>query len=137
MTITDLVDAALAEDVGPGDVTAEATVDADARGIATITQKAPGVISGLDVAEAVFLRLDPAAVIERLGPEGEWREPPVPVLRVTGSARALLGAERTALNFLGRLSGVATTTAEIVRSLPPGAARILDTRKTTPGMRTL
>src|SRR5918994_761616 len=103
----ELIDRALAEDVGGGDVTAEATVPADARAVATITQKASGVISGLAVAEAVFLRLDPEAVAERLGPEGEWREPPAPVLRVEGSARALLTAERTALNFLGRLSGVA------------------------------
>lgn len=132
----DLIERALAEDVGDGDVTTLATVDEDARAQATITQKAPGVISGLAVAEAVFLRLDPDAVVERLGPEGEWREHG-PVLRVTGSARALLTAERTALNFLGRLSGVATAAARVVRSLPPDAAKILDTRKTTPGMRLL
>jgi nicotinate-nucleotide pyrophosphorylase (carboxylating) len=135
-TETDLIDRALAEDVGAGDATTEATVDAAARDRATITQKAPGVISGLEVAEAVFLRLDPDAEITRLGPEGEWREGG-PVLRVEGSARALLTAERTALNFLGRLSGVATKTAGVVRALPPDAAKILDTRKTTPGMRTL
>lgn len=132
----DLIERALAEDVGDGDVTTLATVDADARARATITQKAPGVISGLAVAEAVFLRLDPDAIVERLGPEGEWRERG-PVLRVTGSARALLTAERTALNFLGRLSGVATAAARVVRSLPEGSAKILDTRKTTPGMRLL
>jgi nicotinate-nucleotide pyrophosphorylase (carboxylating) len=135
-TETDLIDRALAEDVGDGDATSEATVDAGARARATITQKAAGVISGLDVAEAVFLRLDPGAEIERLGPEGQWREGG-PVLRVEGSARALLTAERTALNFLGRLSGVATKTARIVRAVGPDAARILDTRKTTPGMRAL
>ena len=90
------------------------------------------MISGLAVAEAVFLRLDPDAAITRLGPEGEWRESG-PVLRVEGSARAILTAERTALNFLGRLSGVATKTARIVRSVGEGGARILDTRKTTPG----
>ena len=118
-TETDLIDRALAEDVGDGDATTEATVDAGARGRATITQKAPGVISGLDVAEAVFLRLDPDAAIERLGPEGEWREGG-PVLRVEGSARALLTAERTALNFLGRLSGVATKTARVVRAVGDG-----------------
>ena len=136
---TDLIDRALAEDVGDGDATTEATVDAAARGVATITQKAPGVISGLDVAEAVFLRLDPAAVVERLSPEGEWREPPAPVLRVTGSARALLGAERTALNFLGRLSGIATATAKVVRAMRAAGATatLLDTRKTTPGLRDL
>jgi nicotinate-nucleotide pyrophosphorylase (carboxylating) len=139
VTITDLVDAALAEDVGTGDVTAEATVDAAARGVATITQKAPGVISGLDVAEAVFHRLDPDCVAEWLGAEGEWREPPAPVLRVSGSARALLTGERTALNFLGRLSGVATATARVVRAMEAAGATatLLDTRKTTPGLRAL
>ena len=139
MTSEELVDAALAEDVGAGDVTAIATVDAGARGVATITQKAPGVISGLAVAEAVFRRLDADAVVERLGPEGEWREPPAPVLRIEGRARALLTAERTALNLLGRLSGVATATARVVREVEAagGTARILDTRKTTPGMRAL
>jgi nicotinate-nucleotide pyrophosphorylase (carboxylating) len=139
MTVDGLVDAALAEDVGDGDVTAEATVDAAARGRATITQKAPGVISGLGVAEAVFRRLDPDAAIERLGPEGEWREAGAGVLRVEGSARALLTAERTALNFLGRLSGVATLTAKVVRAIEAagGGAKLLDTRKTTPGLRAL
>ena len=134
-----LIDRALAEDVGPGDATVEATVPEGARAIATVTQKAPGVISGLDVAEAVFLRLDREAVVERLGPEGEWREPPAAVLRVAGSARALLTAERTALNFLGRLSGVATLTAVVARAIAAagGTARLLDTRKTTPGLRAL
>jgi nicotinate-nucleotide pyrophosphorylase (carboxylating) len=139
MTVDELVGAALAEDVGDGDVTALATVDETARGRATITQKAPGVISGLAVAEAVFRRLDPEAAVERLGPEGEWRDPPAPVLRVEGSARALLTGERTALNFLGRLSGVATLTATVVRAIAAagGTARLLDTRKTTPGLRAL
>src|SRR5215211_4638998 len=139
ITTDDLVDRALAEDVGEGDVTVAATVDPDARGVATITRKAPGVISGLDVAEAVFLRLDPDAAIERLGREGEWREAPAPVLRVEGFAGAILTAERTALNFLGRLSGVATLTATVVRAIERagGTAKLLDTRKTTPGLRTL
>jgi nicotinate-nucleotide pyrophosphorylase (carboxylating) len=135
----DLIDRALAEDVGTGDVTTEITVAAEARGVATIVQKAPGVISGLDVAEAVFLRCDPQAHVERLAPVGAWRAPPAPVLRVTGAARGLLTAERTALNFLGRLSGVATLTASVVRAVRAagGTAQILDTRKTTPGLRTL
>ena len=139
-TLTDdLIDRALAEDVGAGDVTSEVTVPAAARGVAMIVQKAPGVISGLEVATAVFLRCDPEAEIERLGPTGEWREPPAPVLRVAGAARALLTAERTALNFLGRLSGVATLTATVVRAVAAagGGARVLDTRKTTPGLRAL
>jgi nicotinate-nucleotide pyrophosphorylase (carboxylating) len=135
----ELIDRALAEDVGDGDATTEATVDASARARAVISQKADGVISGLSVAEAVFRRLDPDAVIERLGPEGEWRESPAPVLSVEGSAQALLTAERTALNFLGRLSGIATATAKVVRAVEAagGNAKILDTRKTTPGLRRL
>ena len=139
MSVQELVDRALAEDVGDGDVTSEATVDAAARGRATITQKAAGVISGLAAAEAVFRRLDPDAAIERLGPEGEWRDAGAGVLRVDGSARALLTAERTALNLLGRLSGVATLTAAVVRAIREagGEAQLLDTRKTTPGMREL
>ena len=134
--LDDLVARALAEDVGTGDVTTAATVPADVRARALITQKQPGVIFGLDAAEATFRALDPDAEIERLAPEGEWREGG-PVLAVTGSARALLTAERTALNFLQRLSGVATLTARCVRAVEGTGARILDTRKTTPGLRTL
>jgi nicotinate-nucleotide pyrophosphorylase (carboxylating) len=137
--LEDLIGRALAEDVGAGDATTAATVDAGARARATITQKAPGVISGLAVAEAVFSRLDPAARMERLGPEGEWREAGAGVLAVEGSARALLTGERTALNFLGRLSGIATLTAQVVSRVRAagGTAQILDTRKTTPGLRRL
>ena len=134
-----LVERALAEDVGTGDLATQATVDPGARGRATITQKQAGVVYGLQAAEAVFRRLDPAATIERLGPEGDWRDPPAPVLLVEGSARALLTAERTALNLLQRLSGVATMSARAVRMVAEagGGAQILDTRKTTPGMRLL
>jgi nicotinate-nucleotide pyrophosphorylase (carboxylating) len=131
-------DAALTEDVGSGDVTTEATVPADARARATIRQKQAGVIYGLEVAEAVFRTLDPDAAFDR-GPEGEWRESGAEVLAVTGRAGALLTGERTALNFLQRLSGVATVTAEVVRKVGEagGEAKILDTRKTTPGLRRL
>jgi nicotinate-nucleotide pyrophosphorylase (carboxylating) len=132
-----LVRRALAEDVGDGDVTSQATVPADARAVATITQKAPGVVYGLAAAQATFRALDPDVRLERLGPEGQWRAAPAPVLRATGNARALLGAERTALNFLQRLSGVATLTARCVRAVEGTGAQILDTRKTTPGLRTL
>ena len=139
MTLDQLVDQALAEDVGTGDVTTEATVDADARAIARIVQKAPGVIFGLDAAEATFAALDPDARFERQTEEGVWREEGGPVLTVTGRARALLTGERTALNFLGRLSGVATLTASVVRAIDAagGTAQLLDTRKTTPGLRAL
>jgi len=136
MDIDALVRAALAEDVGPGDVTSAATVPEGARGTATITQKAPGVLFGLEAAEAVFRALDPEARIERLAGEGIWREGGE-VLRVTGSTRAVLGAERTALNLLQRLSGVATLTARYVQAVEGTGVRILDTRKTTPGLRAL
>jgi nicotinate-nucleotide pyrophosphorylase (carboxylating) len=136
-TLDQLVLRALAEDVGDADVTSEATVPAGTRATATITQKAPGVVYGLDAAEAAFVALDPDVQVQRLGAEGEWREPPAPVLRATGDARALLAAERTALNFLQRLSGVATLTARCVYAVEGTGAQIFDTRKTTPGLRAL
>ena len=137
MTLDQLVGQALAEDVGSGDVTTDATVDADARAVARIVQKAPGVIFGLDAAEATFRALDPEVVFAREVEEGVWREDGGPVLSATGRARALLTGERTALNFLARLSGVATATARGVREIQGTGARLLDTRKTTPGLRAL
>ena len=137
MSLEQLVDQALAEDVGTGDVTTEATVDADARAVARIVQKAPGVIFGLDAAEATFRALDPDAQFQREVDEGLWREEGGPVLTVTGRARALLTGERTALNFLARLSGVATAAARGVGAISGTRAQLLDTRKTTPGLRVL
>ena len=135
-TLDDLVARALAEDVGDGDVTTAVTVPENARARATITQKAPGVIYGLDAAQATFRAVDPELAMHRLADEGQWRERG-PVLEIEGSARAILTAERTALNFLQRLSGVATLTARCVQAVQGTGVRILDTRKTTPGMRTL
>ena len=134
--ITELVARALAEDVGAGDLTTLATVPQDARGRAVITQKAPGVIFGFEVAEAAFSAVDAGLRLERLTPEGQWREAG-PVLAVKGPARGILTAERTALNFLARLSGVATMTARCVRAVDGSGVRIRDTRKTTPGLRAL
>jgi nicotinate-nucleotide pyrophosphorylase (carboxylating) len=132
-----LVGGALAEDVGAGDVTTEATVPPEARARALIAQKAPGAIYGLDAAEATFLALDPGARCERLVREGRWREDGGPVLSVQGRTRALLTGERTALNFLAHLSGVATLAAQAVRAVEGTGAKVLDTRKTTPGLRML
>jgi nicotinate-nucleotide pyrophosphorylase (carboxylating) len=132
-----LVRAALAEDVGEGDVTTAATVDPAARALATITQKAPGTIYGLDAAEAVFLELDPAAEIDRLAEEGVWREQGGVVMEIRGATAALLTGERTALNFLAHLSGVATMAARAAREVQGTGAQVLDTRKTTPGLREL
>jgi nicotinate-nucleotide pyrophosphorylase (carboxylating) len=136
-TLEQLVMQALAEDIGEADVTSQATVPAGTRAVATITQKAAGVVYGLEAAEATFQALDPDVTLERLGPEGAWSEPPAPVLRVTGDARALLAGERTALNFLQHLSGIATLTARCVQAVAGTGAEILDTRKTTPGLRAL
>jgi len=131
-----LVSRALAEDVGDGDLTAMATVPEGARARAIITQKQPGVLFGLDAAECAFTSLDAAARFERLAEEGRWGEGG-PVLEVAGDARSLLSAERTALNLLGRLSGVATMAARYARAVEGTGARVIDTRKTTPGMRLL
>jgi nicotinate-nucleotide pyrophosphorylase (carboxylating) len=137
--VDDVVARALAEDLGAGDVTTAATVPAGARARAIISQKAPGVVFGLDAAELTFRRLDPEVELTRLVPEGTWRDGG-PVLEVQGQAAALLSAERTALNFLQRLSGVATMAAQCVAAvhgIQPRPPRILDTRKTTPGLRAL
>ena len=131
-----LVRRALDEDIGSGDVTTLATVAPDAMARARITQKAPGVICGMDAAERAFLMLDESAGVARLTREGLWRENG-PVMQVTGHAAALLTAERTALNFLARLSGVATMAARAAEAVQGTGARVLDTRKTTPGLRAL
>jgi nicotinate-nucleotide pyrophosphorylase (carboxylating) len=133
----ELVRVALQEDVGTGDVTTAATVDAAVQADALITQKAPGAIYGLHVAEAVFAALDPHVRIERLVEEGLWREQGGPVLSISGRARALLTGERTALNFLTHLSGVATMAARAAREVQGTGAKVLDTRKTIPGLRML
>jgi nicotinate-nucleotide pyrophosphorylase (carboxylating) len=136
MAISEVVARALAEDVGSGDVTTQATVPAAARARARVTQKAPGVVFGLELAEATFRALDPEIRVERLVEEGRWREGG-PVVDLEGSAQAILTGERTALNFLQRLSGIATLTARCVEAVRGTDARILDTRKTTPGLRLL
>jgi nicotinate-nucleotide pyrophosphorylase (carboxylating) len=138
--LEDVVDRALAEDVGDGDRTTLATVPRGLRARATMLQKDPGVLFGLQAAELVFRRLDGECSLERLAPEGRWSDSadlPLAVLRAEGAARALLSAERTALNLVQRLSGVATRTALHVRAIEGTGARVLDTRKTTPGLRLL
>lgn len=134
--LRDLVSRALAEDVGSGDVTSAATVPEDARAHGVIRQKQAGVIYGLDAAQLTFELLDPEVRVERLAPEGVWRESGE-VLSMEGRARALLTGERTALNFLARLSGVATAAAQAARAVDGTGAQVLDTRKTTPGLREL
>jgi nicotinate-nucleotide pyrophosphorylase (carboxylating) len=133
----ELVARALLEDLGDGDVTGEATVPAETMATARIVQKAPGVVFGLDLVVEAMSQTG-VAEVETLCPEGEWRQDvPAEVLVTRGSARSILAAERTALNFLGHLSGVATYTARYVEAVAGTGARILDTRKTTPGLRKL
>jgi nicotinate-nucleotide pyrophosphorylase (carboxylating) len=134
----DLIGLALAEEVGLRDVTTEAVVPSGTRARARIHQKAPGVIYGLEVAEAVFRRLDQLVNWRAARAEGEWlKEPPAVVAEIEGDARALLTGERVALNFLQRLSGIATATASCVYLLRGSGIEVLDTRKTTPGLREL
>ena len=136
-SLSEIVARALAEDLGDGDVTSEATVPEDARGRARIVQKQPGVVFGL-AAVAETMRQCGVEDVDNLVVEGQWREEvPAEVLLASGPARALLAAERTALNFLGHLSGVATMTARFVEAVAGTGAQILDTRKTTPGLRGL
>ncbi len=135
--LRDLVARALAEDVGEGDVTSEAVVPEGARARARIVQKQPGVVFGFSaVTEA--MRQSGVEQVDNLVVEGQWREQvPAEVVFASGSARALLAAERTALNFLGHLSGVATLTARYVEAVAGTGAQVRDTRKTTPGLREL
>jgi nicotinate-nucleotide pyrophosphorylase (carboxylating) len=136
-SLRDLVARALAEDLGTGDITADAVVPQGAIATGRIVQKQRGVVYGLDVAAEVF-RQAGAGEFERLEPEGEWRDTvPAEVAAVSGPARGLLAGERTALNLLCHLSGVATLTARFVSAVDGTAATILDTRKTTPGLRAL
>jgi nicotinate-nucleotide pyrophosphorylase (carboxylating) len=133
----ELVAAALAEDLGAGDVTTAAIVPGDATAGARIVQKQPGVLFGLEVAREVFTQAG-APGLGPLAEEGGWREyVPIDVAAIRGPARALLAAERTALNFLGHLSGIATLTARFAEAVDGTRAVILDTRKTTPGLRRL
>jgi nicotinate-nucleotide pyrophosphorylase (carboxylating) len=132
-----LIDLALAEDRGAGDWTTRWTVPARTRVHAGIFAKADGVISGIPLAAAVFLRLDPRVDIDVIAGDGERVRSGEPVMRIRGPGRAILTGERVALNFLQRLSGIATLTRRYVDELAGTDARILDTRKTTPGWRAL
>ncbi len=127
---------ALAEDLGWGDVTTEATVNSALRARGVILAKSPCVLAGLDVAAEAFRQLDPGVVITASCHDGDACEPGTVVTEVRGSASAMLTAERTALNFLQRLSGIATLTRRFVEAAA-GGVTILDTRKTTPTLRAL
>jgi nicotinate-nucleotide pyrophosphorylase (carboxylating) len=131
------VHVALAEDIGPGDVTTLATVPPSLTASAVMVARAPLVVAGLAFAEAAFAELSPDLTVQRLCADGDRVEQGKVLLRVAGPAHAILTAERTALNFVQRLSGIATLTARFVEAIQGTGARILDTRKTTPGWRKL
>lgn len=132
-----LIDLALAEDCGPGDWTSQWVVHARTRAAAEITSKAAGVVAGLAPAMSTFFRLDPRVEVDVVLDDGAAVAPGDVICRLKGPARALLTGERVALNFLQHLSGVATLTRRFVDAIDGTGARILDTRKTLPGWRTL
>jgi nicotinate-nucleotide pyrophosphorylase (carboxylating) len=136
LLIDDAVRQALAEDLGrAGDITTQATIPDNATATATLVARTAGVICGLDIARAAFRQIDPTIGFESWETDGAWVEKGAALARIDGSARAILSAERVALNYLGRLSGVASLTAQYVERVAHTKARICDTRKTTPLLR--
>ena len=137
-TIAQAVDAALAEDLGLlGDITSAATIAPTTQAAAWIATRQPGVISGIALAEYAFRALDAEIDFRIEADDGDNVPPGTPIAHVSGNARAILGAERVALNYLGRLSGIATLTRDYVDAIEGTSATIVDTRKTTPGLRAL
>jgi len=138
LEIEDAVTRALKEDLGrAGDVTSIATVPEETSGRAVVVARKPGVVSGLPLVEAAFRRLDPAVEITPHGRDGMKIAAGTKLMTIAGNARAILSAERTALNFIGHLSGIATATAAFVQRIAHTKARIICTRKTAPGLRAL
>lgn len=138
LIIEPIVRAALAEDLGrAGDITTDSIIPADAVATARLAARKDGRVAGLEAALCAFLTLDPAVEVTVERPDGSDVPPGGTIATVTGRARALLTAERTALNIMGRLSGIATATRALVRAVEGTRARIVCTRKTTPGLRVL
>jgi nicotinate-nucleotide pyrophosphorylase (carboxylating) len=137
LQIEEIIDRALAEDLGKGDVTTEALIFGDRQGTGLIMAKKEGILAGINVARQVFHRVDPELKVEVLLEEGARVKPGSEVARVSGSIASILKAERVALNFLQRLSGIASETNRYVEAIKGLPVRIMDTRKTTPGLRLL
>ena len=135
--VLNLIDSALTEDVSMGDPTTDILIDGDLSGRAEMTAREPGVLAGIEVAAAVFRRLDPSLEFETVTEDGSSVAPGDRLATVSGSVASMLKAERTALNFVQRLSGIATETRRYVEAVEGLDARIVDTRKTTPGLRKL
>jgi len=135
--VNTIIDLALAEDLSKGDVTSEALIPPALQGRASILVKARGILAGGEVAKQVFLGVDPSLEVELLLKDGARIKPGDIIATVAGRVISILKAERTALNFLQRLSGIASQTAQYVAKTRGGKAKIVDTRKTTPGLRAL
>jgi nicotinate-nucleotide pyrophosphorylase (carboxylating) len=136
--VSTIISLALAEDLGEaGDITTQATIPAHSLVAASIVARAEGVVAGLEIAVHVFDRVGADVAVDLAAQDGTQVAAGTTLARVTGSTRTVLTAERTCLNILGHLSGIATATAEMVRSVEHTGARIVDTRKTTPGLRAL
>lgn len=136
-SIEEFIELALKEDIGPGDITTDNLIDSELSGVGTIIAKEPLVLAGLDVAAKVFQRLDPQISFKPHYRDGDSVKPRESIVTISGNLRALLTGERTALNFLQRLSGIATLVRSYVEKLGQTTVRLVDTRKTTPGWRTL
>jgi nicotinate-nucleotide pyrophosphorylase (carboxylating) len=132
-----LIDLWLAEDIGHGDVTTLTMIDADAQAAFAMNARQPLTLAGIEVAAACFRRYDPALQVEVIAKDGERVAPKTTLLTVKGNARSLLTVERTALNIVQHLSGIATETARWMDQLKNTKAKLIDTRKTTPGLRAL
>ena len=137
LQIEEIIDRALAEDLVKGDVTTDALIPADRRGTGLIVAKKEGILAGINIAKQVFHRVDPELKVEVLVEEGTRVKLGDRVARVSGSIASILKAERVALNFLQRLSGIASETNRYVEAVKGLPVRIMDTRKTTPGLRSL
>lgn len=135
IALAELVRHALMEDIGPGDVTTEATVPADLTCTGVMIAKEGGILCGHLVAQATFQAMDPSLRYEALVPEGSTVTAGQEIARISGNARSLLTAERVALNFMQRMSGIATTTRRLSEMIKYYHARLVETRKTTPGLR--
>ncbi len=135
--IVDLIKRALEEDIWTGDITTEATIPEERQAVARVWTKVDGVIAGLPLFKQVFLQVDPTLQVELLVDDGFVATAGTTLAHISGSARSILQAERVALNFLQRLSGIATRTSRLAEAIKFYQARIVDTRKTTPGLRML
>lgn len=135
--INRLIDLWLAEDIGHGDVTTLTMIDADAQGTFTMNARQPLSLAGIDVAAACFRRYDPTLQVDAMAKDGDRVAPKTPLLKLKGRARSLLTVERTALNIVQHLSGIATETARWMDAIKGTKAKLIDTRKTTPGLRAL